>query len=186
MINRYRKSPETSADENATRLSFRPYDNAALKFSAASGTKVLFAGLGARAAAQPSNGLSPAKWRICPIHLDACAFICEYSYRSNSFNLQRHPLAAWAFVHVAVRFNELAERKHRGLQRYQHAVGGQLVDITQRALQRHLVLGDAQLRLAGEIADTVHKELNVLLERCTGRERCLVAALQAIQHRAAV
>ncbi|MNE68042.1 hypothetical protein D3C80_1636840 [compost metagenome] len=31
----------------------------------------------------------------------------------------------------------------------------------------------------------MHVELDILLEGCTGRERCLVTALQAIQHQAA-
>ena len=60
-----------------------------------------------------------------------------------------------------------------------------MVDIPQCPLQGDLVLDNAQFRLTGEVADTVHKELNVLLERRTRREWRLVTALQAIQHQAA-
>ncbi|MNN27615.1 hypothetical protein D3C81_1411560 [compost metagenome] len=52
-------------------------------------------------------------------------------------------------------------------------------------MQCDLVLGDAQFRLAGEVADAVHEELNVFLERRAGREWRLVATLQAVQHQAA-
>lgn len=90
---------------------------------------VLFTGQNAPAAAQPRCGLSPVKWRICLISSGASVFICEYSYSSNSFNLQRHPFAARAFVHVSVRFDELTEWKYRSLQWDKHPVGCQLVDI---------------------------------------------------------
>ena len=106
-------------------------------------------GQNALAAAQPWRGLSPVKWRICLIGPDASVFICEYSYSSNSFNLQCDTLAARAFVHVAMRFDELTERKYRSFQWDEHTIGCQLVDITQRALQCYLVLDDAQFRLAG-------------------------------------
>src|SRR5476651_1709270 len=111
--------------------------------------------------------------------------VCEYSHRSNSFYLQGYAFTARTFVHIAVRFDELAEREHRGFQRYQYLVSRQLVDVTQGSLQRHLVLDDAQFRFAGEVADAVHKELNILLERRASREWRLVATLQAIQHQAA-
>ena len=80
------------------------------------------------------------------------------------FNLEGDPFAAWAFVHVAVCFYKLGKREDPSLERQQHAVGGHLVDVTQGALQCDLVLDDAQFRLAGEVADAVHKELDVLLE----------------------
>ncbi|MNF81277.1 hypothetical protein D3C84_635410 [compost metagenome] len=69
--------------------------------------------------------------------------------------------------------------------RGQQLVGGELVDITQCPLQRHLVLADTQFRFAGEIANAMHEELDVLLKRRARRERCLVSALQAIQHQTA-
>src|SRR3546814_294009 len=94
--------------------------------------------------------------------------------------LKGDALAAGAFAHVAVGFDKLGERKDPGLEWQQHAIGGQLIDVTQCPLQSHLVLDDAQFRLAGKIADTVYKELNVLLERRAGWKRCLVTALQAI------
>ena len=67
----------------------------------------------------------------------------------------------------------------------QQVVGGELVDVTQCTLQCHMVLHNAQFRLAGEVANAVNEKLNVLLEGRTRRERRLVTALQAVQHQAA-
>ena len=77
------------------------------------------------------------------------------------------------------------EREDFYLQRQQHPVSRQLVDLAQGTLHGLLILGDAQLRLAGEITDAVHKELNVLLKRCTGRKGSVVAPLQSLEHKAA-
>src|SRR5690349_8844974 len=94
-------------------------------------------------------------------------------------DLKGNALTARALAHVAVGLDELGEREHPSLEWQQYAVGGQLIDVAQRALQRHLVLDNAQFRLASEVTDAVHEELDVLLERRAGREWRLVAALQA-------
>lgn len=108
-----------------------------------------------RCAFQTTRGFNPVKWRICPMRPGFARLIYESSYTSNSLNLQRYALAARAFVHVTVCFYKLVERKHCGFQWHQHTVGRQLVDVTQGALQGNVVLNDAQLRLAGEVTDTV-------------------------------
>lgn len=83
-------------------------------------------------------------------------------------DLKGNTFTARAFAHVAVSLDKLGEREDPSLEWQQHTVGGQLIDIAQCSLQGHLVLENAQFRLAGEIADAVHKELNVLLERRAG------------------
>lgn len=110
---------------------------------------------------------------------------CSQSVGLKLPQFQCHTSAAWAIVHVAMSFNELIEGEHFYVQRQQHPVGGQLVDFAQGALDGLYVLVNAQLRLASEVTDTVHKKLNILLKTGTGWQTRLVAALQTVEHQAA-
>ena len=73
--------------------------------------------------------------------------------------------------------NNLGKGKYPRKLRHQDPIRRELVDVTQRTLHCGFVLSDAQLRLAGEVAQAMYKELNVLLERCTRREWRLIPAL---------
>ena len=84
-----------------------------------------------------------------------------------------------------MRLHKLLERKHFDHQRAQNPVGRPFIDGLQRTGHGFLVLSDTQFRLAGEITDAMHKELNVFLERRAGRKWRLITALQTVKYQAA-
>ena len=81
--------------------------------------------------------------------------------------------------------NKLFKGENPNHQRPQDFICRQLIDIAQCALHGLDVLRNTQFRFAGKVADAVYVELNVFLERGTGRKRRLVAALQTVEDQAA-